>query len=333
MKRNSKSRNKNSELYVCFSFMEKYTSAPYDDYRYWGLFRNKKGRLMVDPKRFQKMTGRNFGEEQLRVINNRRTHYFYPKKIRYENYNIAYFHNTIEEIEEEWKGTYYPLIEREVERIKKEGYDLTVADDYHFMCGFSSYAAAEARTRYYNMLRESEYQQKKAYLLHSLYAQFFHQMMSKTEAVFVKVLSKNNAIGDKFNRNVLYATANGCNKRVDELDSFKLFDKAYCIWNFLKHNSASTYNTLKERYSDVLIDAKYEQGAMAFLYVKFDKELIQDIIDGLHNFFEEYCKLVYKGETYEESLWNHEAYFERIADEEIEAHTNDEGYDMFDDID
>lgn len=328
MKKNSKTRNKDIELYKDLEYLNYY-----DDYRYWGLFYNKKGRLMVDPKRFQKMTGYYFPKSALHIINNRNTHYFYPKKLYYRSYNITYFYDVISKIDDEWKNMYRPLIEREVERIKKVGEFKTVGDDDKFMCGISSYGAAEARARFYNMIRESEYNSQRDYLLKSMYAQFFHQMMSKTEAVFVAVLTKNHAIKDKFDRNILYATANKCDKSLDELKSFVYLDKAYCIWNFIKHNSESTYVTLKNRFPEVLIDGQYNQGEMAFCYIKFDNSLIQDMINGLYNFFEEYCGLVYNGENYEESQWNYEEYFEYIVKDKIDDISNPLGLDMFDDID
>ena len=45
---------------------------------------------------------------------------------------------------------------------------------------------------------------------------------------------------DRFDRNTLYATAVGRDKKVDELPSFKYYDKLYCLWNFIKHNSTKT---------------------------------------------------------------------------------------------
>ncbi len=72
-------------------------------------------------------------------------------------------------------------------------------------------------------------------------------MASRFEAILVKVLSKNNALADKFDRNIFYATAIGKDKSIQELEHFKYFDKLYCIWNFIKHNSASTYKTLNDR--------------------------------------------------------------------------------------
>ncbi|MDE6275415.1 MAG: hypothetical protein K2M75_02625 [Clostridia bacterium] len=327
MKKDSKTRNKDIELYEYLDY-----EYSVDDYRYWGLFFNKKGRLMVDPKRFQKMIGRNFSQDILKVINNRNTHYFYPKTLNYVKCNIGYFYDTIYEINDEWKKIYLPLIEREVERIKKEE-PLTIADDYNFMCGISSSIAAQARANFINAMRNADYNRNREYLLKSLYAQFFHQMMSKTEAVSVRVLTKNKAMKDRFDRTVLYATAYNCNKSIEQLENYADYDKAYCIWNFIKHNSQSTYLTLKSRYQEVLIDTQYSQGEMAFLYIKFDNDLIQNLIDGLRKFFEEYCELVHSDENYRESQWNYDDYFISIADYEINKINNPLGLDVFDDID
>ena len=58
-----------------------------------------------------------------------------------------------------------------------------------------------------NMKNQYEYAEKCFELVASLYASFIHQMASQIEAVTVLVLSKQNAMYDRFDRNTLYATA------------------------------------------------------------------------------------------------------------------------------
>lgn len=99
------------------------------------------------------------------------------------------------------------------------------------------------------------------------------------EAVTVLVLSKQNAIIDRFNRNMLYATAVGKDKKVIELPSFKHYNKLYCFWNFIKHNSISTYEKLYLNYPEVICKGKeYKQGVPAFYIINFSDELIIELL-------------------------------------------------------
>lgn len=97
MKKQRKSRNLNLELY---KILEE-SPGGYRDTRYWGVFNGEKKELIkIDIKRYQKKLGQ-FSIEQLQVINARKSHYFYPKKVAYGNYNCNIF---IEEISEKVLG-------------------------------------------------------------------------------------------------------------------------------------------------------------------------------------------------------------------------------------
>jgi hypothetical protein len=63
----------------------------------------------------------------------------------------------------------------------------------------------------------------------SLYAQYFHQMVSQIEVLTLKVLTLNGYEGDKFNRNILYAFKGNKQESVRALDGFREYDKMYAI--------------------------------------------------------------------------------------------------------
>lgn len=111
-------------------------------------------------------------------------------------------------------------------------------------------------------------------------------MASQIEAVTVLVLTKQNAIMNRFDRNKLYATAKGKNKKVTELPSFRYYDKLYCLWNFIKHNSVSIYEKMSSKYPDLIREGeKYKQGFPAFYIINFTDELIMELLNGCSLFF------------------------------------------------
>ena len=94
-------------------------------------------------------------------------------------------------------------------------------------------------------------------------------------------LSKQNVIIDRFDRNTLYATAAGNSRKVTELPSFRYYDKLYCLWNFIKHNSLSTYKKVSSKYPDLIREGdEYKQGFPALYIITFTDELIIELLNG-----------------------------------------------------
>ncbi len=297
---------------------------PYHDTRFYGLFYTKTDngvKVKLDLKRFCYTTNRNFAPEESAVINNRRTHYFYPKKSDYDDYCCNVFAKKINQIKSYWENHYKELITFAKEKIEKPA-KATPGNNTFFTNGIIDYDEAIDMSRMSNAVNEGFYQQECYRVVTSLYASFVHQMVSEIEAVTVYVLTKENALHGHFNRNVLYATAVRKNKCISDLPSFHYYDKLYCLWNFIKHNSISTFEKLKAVFPEVIYDdVDYEQGFSGFTIIKFSDELIYELLDGCDQFFKDYCELVFE-EKYEEAQWNYGKYFLDIVDEEIENITN-----------
>ena len=189
------------------------------------------------------------------------------------------------------------------------------------MCGILEPDEANTWANYNNMINDMRYKEECIDVVVSLYSQFLHLLASQVEAVTVKILTKENAVTDRFDRKSLYATAVGKEKTVEELPSFRYYDKLYCIWHFIKHNSLSTYEKLHERYPDALISEKYQQGDLAIHYLNVSDELVIELMDGCISFFKEYCNLVFD-EDYDEAQWNYGQYFLNIVNDTIDGFTN-----------
>jgi hypothetical protein len=308
---------------------QKLTKADFEkfadyDTRFYGLFYTKTDngiKVKIDIKRMKSTVGCTLSDKQIQIINQRRTHYFYPKKSEYEDYCCNMFADRIRDIQNYWEEHYKKLITYAKERIKKPK-KIMPGNQMLLMQGIVEYDEAVMMSNWENYKNQYEYAEKCFAVVASLYASFIHQTASQIEAVTVLVLSKQNAMRDRFDRNTLYATAVGGDKKVDELPSFKYYDELYCLWNFIKHNSISTYEKLCSTYPELIYeDAEYKQGFPAFHIVKFSDELILELLCGCDSFFKEYCELVYK-ENYDEAQWNYGRYFLNMVKEQIELITN-----------
>lgn len=304
------------------------------DRRHYGVFRHKYGRIKIAPKTMLCYASGELTEEKLKVINNRKTHFFHPAKAHRTDYNYNLFIDVIEAIIKEWGETFKPSIEEQLAKISKPR-ELSPGDYGNFQNGISGYGAACAFATFKNDQNNREYENKVYRVLTSLYSQFLLQATSRIEAITVKVLDRNNAFGKKgkFSRDVLYATANGKNKKVEDLPSFEYHEKLYLIWNFLKHNTLSTYKKLKDSYPEVLrSDIEYNNGDLAIYYICFSEDLVLNLLNGCKSFFKEYCELVYD-EKCDQAYWNYDDFFTDIADDWIENYRNPLRLQWWDDID
>lgn len=312
-----------------------YDEYPFEDSRYYGLFvcgKSDNRKVKIDPKRFQKATNMTLSEKQQQFINNRKSHYFHPYKNKYYDYKCNVFVQTINSLKQDWHEHFKPLIDIAKNRVRKPQ-KVEISDYDLFLSGISSHGSANAWAAFENMISECNYQRKCLELVDSMYAQFMHQSASRIEAVTVKILTEANAIEDHFDRNILYGSAAGKEQKVSDLKNFNQYDKVYCIWNFIKHNSNSTYKTLKDRYPEVLKnDMAYKQGSPAFAFVNFSESLVLDLLKGSADFFKEYCHLVFE-EDYEQAQWNYADYFFDIMNQERENIINPLGLNWWDDID
>ena len=299
------------------------TKHMWRDTRFYGVFlkRDKKNRkIKIDAVRFGKFF--HLSENQLTMIKNTGTHYFVPSKRHWKDYSCNVFVDCINEISKEWNDDFLPIIKRSVDEIKHK--ELHPSDLDLFNCGIIDHAEAAMTANIENIKTQMAANQQRQQLWLSLYAQFFHQMASKIEAVTISVLTKNGLHGTKFSRNIFYNFKDIKETDVKSLNSFISYDRLYAIWNFLKHNSLSTYESLKRVYSEVVIDenfCQYNQGELALYFIKFDENLINTLLTGVKEFFIEYCNLAF-GENYESAQWNYNDWFLEKVNDEIESITN-----------
>ncbi|MDR2602616.1 MAG: hypothetical protein LBC53_09245 [Spirochaetaceae bacterium] len=311
MKKNSNSRGFDVAVYE---------SLDLPDTRYCGVFLKGKGEdryVLIDPIRYGKICGLSPGMKK--VMDKRVGPFFKPAKKHAFDYNINFMCYELAEIRKQWEKTNKPMINRVLSEICGKNY--IPGDDDLYQSGVldPTEAAINAgmKTLYSHKMAEFE----RNTLYYSLYAQFFHQMASRIEALFVKVLTRNGYKKDTFNRNAIYVFKGYNQKSVRGFAGFGDYDKMYAIWNFIKHNSLSTFNALKELFPEVLRVNEYAQGEIACFYVNFDDSLIERILTGVEQFAKEYCRLVFKEEE-NEAQWNSDEYFLRAVDEENECAFN-----------
>jgi hypothetical protein len=256
------------------------------------------------------------------VMDKRKGPLFQPAKKHILDYNVNYMSQKLAVIRRQWDRTNKPMIDRVLFEICGKLY--TPTDDDLLMCGILDYTEAVTNATMRTWRSQAAAEAERYNVYYSLYAQFFHQMTSQVEALFLDVLTRNGYEGEKFSRNVLYASKGPNEESVRELEGFAQLDEMYSIWNFIKHNSLSTFNTLKEHFPKALREGNYTQGELACFHVKFDDSLIDSILTGLDRFVKEYCRMVFK-EVEQEAQWNSDEHFLRVVSDAIKDVVNPMG--------
>jgi hypothetical protein len=291
------------------------------DTRYWGLFRygpSEARRVKIAVKRYDEEL--HLGFMMKTVIDQRQDGgYFRPARREINDYKCNLIAKDMDEIRRDWENDTKPMIDRVLAETK--GHIFSIGEDDLAMSGILEPDEASTNAEMKTMLSATFAAEKRAKLYYSLYAQFFHQMASKIEALTVKVLTLGGYEGDRFNRNVLYAFKGSKEGTVKGLSCFHDYDKLYGIWNFIKHNSKSTFDYLLQNFPDVLLIKEYTQGDIACYYVDFTDALINGILRGTKAFLVAYCGLVF-GEDVEEASWNSDEYFLREVNTAIEGAVN-----------
>jgi hypothetical protein len=311
MKRNSNSQGFDPSAYG---------SLGETDTRYYGVFlkgRDENQYTLIDPIRYRKICG--LSEEMKSVMDKRIGPFFRPAKKRHFDYNVNFMLSELSKIRRQWEKTNKPMIDCILSEICGKSY--APYDDDLAMGGILEPDEAAINANMKTLVSHQKAEAERTPLYYSLYAQFFHQMVSQIEALFLKTLTINGYEGDKFNRNVLYAFKSSNQEKIRSLKGFAEYDTMYAIWNFLKHNSLSTFNDLKKLSPDTLRESGYIQGELACFYVNLDDRLIDTILSGVEQFIKEYCRLVFK-EDEREALWNSEEYFRMVVCNKIEETQN-----------
>lgn len=280
---------------------------------YYGLV-IKDGRVKVDTKRYKK-----FFELPDSKIEIRNTVYYEPKTKHKTDYICNIFRNEFSTLSRLWTDEFRGAID--VIKTPKQVEDNTRFDLIVNNVETVEDAYAEALIK--GVKRIPTYR----YVIKSLYAQFFHQMMAEIDALTLRVLLSLGYKEHDFTKakfDVFIQSRQGQDAvRFLDFDNYAVYDRAYSVWNFLKHNSLKAYEILCKFYPEMIYDPdkKYRNGDLALSVLKIDEKFILKTLSDLHLFFDEVCRRAFNENT-DEACWNYDDYFvnevkEKIKEEEF----------------
>ena len=286
-----------------------------DDMQFFGIH-PKSGRLHIDTKRYKMVLEYDGATEFLPdgLFKNRNTVYFIPQyKSRYDyKYNI--FRDMIDNLKKEWQEEYKPLFQfiktpknvYEDARLGGIAYALT-SDDIE-----------DVNERAFIKSAKRQYQYQHVYK--SLYCSFISKITSEVDRIVLNVLIEAGYKEDDYNYGVFLHVSEGIQNdkkgiKIEHLKNYNDFNKLHKINNFIKHNTVRSYEELKRYFPKNVASVEngmskkpYENGMYACNWIIVDYNYIDELLDNLIYFFEDYCKEFLKEKT-DEADWNYDDYF------------------------
>lgn len=281
---------------------------------YYGILM-KNDRARIDTKRYKK-----FFEIPNNKIEHRSSVYYVPLKKHRDEYYSNRFLDLTMLLKKQWNNEYSRMI-KSIKTPKEIGSE-TLTNG--IMDGVLEYDEACVKATFSMLEREKEYD----YIIKTIYAQFFQQMMSQIDALALRVCVENGYKNNKFSKEEFDTFIQGKQNKDKSISFYNYeyyyaYDKAYRIWNFLKHNSKKAYEQLNKNYSILINDPnnKYKNGDPAISVLKIDEELILKTLDELPLFFNEVCKRGFN-ENPEDAERDYDDYFIKNAKDKIELIEN-----------
>ncbi|MGI6494176.1 MAG: hypothetical protein ACOX10_05045 [Candidatus Methanomethylophilaceae archaeon] len=241
--------------------------------------------------------------EIIMQINNisRNTAYFFPEKKKRSEYNCNVFRGVLDDLLSIWNTEVSPLIEyiRTPDETEHKAYVGYISDGGmdHDEARVASVMQRIKRTTTYNSV------------LGMIYGQYIHLIGSVVEYSMIKVLEKNGHSLKRIGRGIVSKTLrDNYGVKINEIPKVENYNKFYALWNFLKHNSISSYKNIKEQYPEILNGDPFENGRFALQYVNLDEAVIIRTLKGLREFFDSFSESVFD-EDIDEACWNYDEYF------------------------
>lgn len=285
----------------------------YDNRGHYGLF-IKSGRVKLDTKRYKK-----FFKLPDNKIEHRKSVYYTPSRIRKYDYLSNIFSDKLLQLKRLWINEFSKAIDI-IKTPKQVEDDVRISN---LMDGVLDYDEAGMTGLFAGIKRQNQYR----FVIKSIYAQFFQQMMAEINALSLRVMVSQGYKSEDFSKKAFDIFIQGKQKsnqiQFPDFDNYYIFDRAYLVWNFLKHNSLRSYDELKRKYPEMIYDPNnnYKNGDLALTVLKIDERYILDCLDNLHKFFDEVCERGFD-ENVKDAKWDYDDYFIEQVDLEIEGITN-----------
>ena len=285
--------------------------SPRDSWQYFGIL-PKCGHIRIDTKRLKKIAERDGTIQELNPAifsKKRNAVYLIPSRVKRYDYGINLIRDHLAGLQEEWLQEYKPLLKMILS--PKQVFEQERLNLISTACYSDDLDEIEVDAMLAGIRREFQY----THIIKSLYCQFIQKIACEIDRYTLQLMSRMGYRGKDFDfkefKKFSARLKTNINKReLCSLMFWKDYDALHKINNFLKHNSIQAYSYLKKDYPEYLIQSKreYKNGEFAADWIKLPNSYIDDTLNKLISFFEDYCS-TFLGENILEADWDYEDYF------------------------
>ena len=296
-----------------------YSKSNPNDYEYYG-FHLKNGRYHIDTKRLKKLHCDGCFPEEL-FSTPRNTHYFVPKHKNYSDYAINIMREQLNRLISDWNTEYKAVINKLT--TPKEVMDQVRTNEIAYTTDVDDLDDINFEALRAGIRREAKYDE----VIKSIHLQYLQKIFTeffRTILLVIKDRGYENTIDFtyKYFFQHVQSKFNAETKRANplyRLPHYKYFDVLNKIDNFLKHNTVMAYNSLANNafekdeklkkfqskfvHSEKEAGHPYENGMYAGSWVKIKPSFVDEMLNNLQEFANEFCKLMYDEDS-KEAYWN-----------------------------
>ena len=296
-----------------------YSKTSPNDYEYYG-FHLKDGRFHIDTKRLIKLHCQGAFPDSL-FATPRNTHYFIPRYKNRSYYAVNVLRDQINRLTIDWNTEYKAAINNLVtpEEVRNnvrvnEMAHTSSADDLEDIELNAFLAGAKRQKKYGEVVK-------------SIHLQYLQKIFTELFRTILLVIKERGYTNDMdftykaffFHVQERFNTQTRKTNPLYGLPHYKYFDVLNKIDNFLKHNTLMAYNTLANNpfekdeklkkfqsgfvYSTKEAGFEYENGMYAGNWLKIGPGFVDEMLNNLFKFAEEFCEMMYD-ENPEEAYWN-----------------------------
>ncbi len=285
---------------------------------YWGIHLID-GKTIIDVQRYNKtFDGIGASEFIPEFFTTEGLSCFEPIKRKRYDYKINRFRDLIAGFKQDWIEEYKPIFKaiktplQVYEGVRLNGLmTISSSEDIDLVEEDAMIARFRRTPKYENIIQ-------------SLYCSFVSKLSTEIDRYTLIVMCELGYKGNDYSFRSFVEFSDGLQKdrngiKISELRKYNAYNLLHKVNNFLKHNSVEAYNSLKHFYPNNVrsiengtADIKYENGMFAGDWIILKEDYIDDLLNKLVIFFEEYC-LNFLSEDLEESKWNYDDYFLNAA--------------------
>ena len=300
--------------YSMFEEDPHWSSDCLSDPNYWGIHLID-GRMVIDVPRYKK-TFEGIGASEFipRAFMERVLSYFEPLKKQRYDYKINRFRDLIAGFRRDWIEEYKPIFK--TIRTPSQVYEGVRLNGLMTISSSEDIDLVEEDALLASFRRVPKYEA----IIQSLYCSFISKLSTEIDRYTLIVMCELGYKGKDYGFQSFVKFSDGLQKdrngiKISELRKYNAYNLLHKVNNFLKHNSIESYNSLKHFYPNNVrsiengtADIKYENGMFAGDWIILKEDYIDDLLNKLVIFFEEYCHN-YLSEDLEESKWNYNDHF------------------------